>query len=646
MKRYLFLFILFFLISNKGFGQQFFACNSDGLLIMVSINGNNITYVPIEGCGDYEYFSIAILGSKFYYNNMYGDLFSADIVPGIYPSINNCKLIATGVTGNALTIDLDGILFYANGNQLYSINPNSTNPIPNLLGVMPYYAAGDLAFFNNELYMASSYGIINVNLADPSKSSLYISIPGQLILGLATAILNGKNTLYALSLVGNGTNLIQLDMLNKKVVGNPIYLPETVYDAASETESGIVKTVDIASSSLTQECNAFNKAQVNIVCKPDSNKYTFQLNSAQTNNTGVFTDLSPGTYQLNITSSGGEIPKDTTFTVPDYTLNNPTITATLKNPVCDIKGLIKLDAGNLDPLYTVQYNGVSYGFDHVFTNLSAGNYQFTILNLNGCIIDEKNYSLQQDICPPITIENIQVNAECDEFGQASLNVITAAHPDNYVYTLNNISDTTGVFDDFKPGTYNLVITSSGGDRVEQQVIVPDFTLNKPAIAYTVKNAVCSLPGEVTFTITGNSNGASQIRCGTALFPIGQPVKNVIAGTNYFSVLNQQGCVIDTLDVNVPKDECNPVVFPNTFTPNGDNINDIFRPNQDADPFKYKLLIFSRWGKLIFQSFSIFNGWKGDYNGKPLPVGVYYWVVTYTNADGKDIKQSGNVTLLR
>ena len=518
--------------------------------------------------------------------------------------------------------------------------------MPNLLGAMPYAAAGDLAFYNNELYMAASDGIVYVNLTDPSKSSLYISIPNQSILGLATVILNGKNTLYALSSVGSGTNLLQLDMQNKTVIGNPIYLPQTVYDAGSETESGSVKTFIIASLTTTQECNAFNKAQVNIVCKPDSNKYTFKLNSAQTNTTGVFTDLSPGTYQLNITSSGGEIPKDTTFIVPDFTLNSPAITAKIKDPICNIKGQIKLDAGSFNTLYSIQYNGASYQFDHVFTNLDAGQYQFTILNLNGCIIDEKNYTLQQDVCPPINIEDVQVNAECDEFGKASIKVITAGHPDNYVYTLNNVSDTTGVFDGFKPGTYDLVVTSSGGDKVEQQVTVPDFTLNKPSIFYTVKNAVCSLPGEVTFTITGNGSGATQIRYGAALFPIGQSIKNVTAGNNYFSVLNLQGCVIDTLSVVVPQDGCNPVIFPNTFTPNGDNINDVFRPNQDADPFNYKLLIFNRWGKLVFQSSSIFNGWDGNYNDKPLPVGVYYWLVTYKNADNKDIKQSGYVTLLR
>ncbi|MDF2432214.1 MAG: hypothetical protein JWP44_1845 [Mucilaginibacter sp.] len=645
MREKLLLFVVFILISFKCYSQQFYAANSLGQLLLVTMTNTGPTYQYVQGCGDYRYFSIAISGSKIYFNSVNGVLYSADITTNTYP-IANCTQISASVAGNALTIDKEGVLYYANGYQLYSIDSKSANPVPKLLGTMPYSAGGDLAFFNNVLYMAAPQGIVAVNLTDPSKSTLYISIPGKFILGLANVVKNGKNIIYAFDSEFSGTNILELDMQNQKVVGVVGTLPFMVYDAGSATEAGIVERINISSFNINQECDVFNKANLAIVCKPDTNQYTFTLNTGQKNTTGIFNSLAPGKYQLNIKSNGVQLPTDTSFVVPDFTVNNPVITATLKNPICDITGTIKLDAGTSNAAYSIKYGGNIFGFDHKFTGLAAGTYHFTILNSKGCVADEKDYVLQRDVCPPIVVSNIKVDPECAVFGQASVTVTTVAHPDHYVYTFNNVSDTTGVFNFIKPGTFDLVITSSGGDKVTQQVIVPDYTLNKPAITYMVKNADCALPGEVKFTVNGNSNGASTIKHEADLYALDQTIKNLSPGVNYFSVLNQQGCVVDTLLVNIPQNECMPIVFPNTFTPNGDNINDIFRPNQNSDPVIYKLLVYDRWGVLIFQSKSLYNGWDGRYNNKPVPSGVYYWVAKYTLPDNKNSTQSGYVTLIR
>ena len=68
--------------------------------------------------------------------------------------------------------------------------------------------------------MASDGGIVQVKLKDPSKSTLYIPYTGQTIYGLTNVAVNGKDILFALSLTGIGTDLIELDMQNKKVKGN------------------------------------------------------------------------------------------------------------------------------------------------------------------------------------------------------------------------------------------------------------------------------------------------------------------------------------------------------------------------------------------------------------------------------------------
>jgi gliding motility-associated-like protein len=404
--------------------------------------------------------------------------------------------------------------------------------------------------------------------------------------------------------------------------------------------------VGILNAYITQECNIFNKGRLEIVCNPHTNQYTFTLDNGQTNTTGIFDNLDPGKYKATVTSNGNESPADVNFTVDDFAVGNPAITFIPKNPVCDLKGELKLNAGIANSAYSIKYGNDVFGFDHVFTNMVAGKYHFTILSANGCVADEKDYVLRQDACPPIIISNVDVKQRCDIFNQASIQVSTAYHPDTYSYTLAGISNTTGIFDALKPGTYNLVITSSDGDRKEQQVIVPDFSLSPNTITYNIKNVICSLPGEIKFTAMAGSNGANQIQHGTDVYTFDQTIKGLTSGINNFIILNQQGCIIDVLYINIPQDDCNPIIFPNSFTPNGDGTNDIFRSNQDANPLKFQLSIYSRWGTFIFKSQSILKGWDGTYNGKPVPFGVFYWVASYTRIDGKDVAQSGYVTLIR
>ncbi len=85
--------------------------------------------------------------------------------------------------------------------------------------------------------------------------------------------------------------------------------------------------------------------------------------------------------------------------------------------------------------------------------------------------------------------------------------------------------------------------------------------------------------------------------------------------------------------------------PNAFSPNNDGINDEFTVTI-LNLKKYRISIYNRLGTLVFNSFNIFDSWKGKYKNESLPVGVYYYVITGTNIDELDLKYSGSVTLIR
>ncbi len=109
---------------------------------------------------------------------------------------------------------------------------------------------------------------------------------------------------------------------------------------------------------------------------------------------------------------------------------------------------------------------------------------------------------------------------------------------------------------------------------------------------------------------------------------------------------------DSIVVETKICECN-VVVPTAFSPNGDGMNDYFRP-LNANKCKLEdleLTVFNRYGDLIYSSTDIHNAWDGTFKGEPLPIGVYLWTLKYKMLGENTDQQltgnmTGNVTLLR
>lgn len=92
--------------------------------------------------------------------------------------------------------------------------------------------------------------------------------------------------------------------------------------------------------------------------------------------------------------------------------------------------------------------------------------------------------------------------------------------------------------------------------------------------------------------------------------------------------------------------------PDAFSPNGDDINDIFIPISSYEAnLEYEMMIFNRYGEMVFLSNNINTGWDGNYHRQPCPMEVYIWVInaktrTKNAFYSGPIVLKGNVTLLR
>ncbi len=104
-------------------------------------------------------------------------------------------------------------------------------------------------------------------------------------------------------------------------------------------------------------------------------------------------------------------------------------------------------------------------------------------------------------------------------------------------------------------------------------------------------------------------------------------QTTLAGCYYVSAIDSTGNESQCADNIQCVDVCEYYKLPNVFTPNGDNINDLFHPYPYSFVDHIDLKIYNRWGNLVYQTDDPDINWDGkDMNtGKLVPEGVYYYI---------------------
>jgi gliding motility-associated-like protein len=112
--------------------------------------------------------------------------------------------------------------------------------------------------------------------------------------------------------------------------------------------------------------------------------------------------------------------------------------------------------------------------------------------------------------------------------------------------------------------------------------------------------------------------------------------------------DSNGCVSEsTVTVFVIGAGLDQIVVPDAFSPNGDEINEIFRVVTDQYFADIEMIIYNRWGDIIHRENGSQNhGWDGTFNGDVQPTEVYVYLIKLLTFDDQEFILSGNVTLIR
>jgi len=192
--------------------------------------------------------------------------------------------------------------------------------------------------------------------------------------------------------------------------------------------------------------------------------------------------------------------------------------------------------------------------------------------------------------------------------------------------------------------HNCVISNS----VE---VIVETLYQSPSLLYSKLDLdLCFDPNDQTYTAVDDRstsfvwtiNGSTQSSNDNTLFISWYDTTNTYL-INVYGIDNL-GCKSNTTGINLHTNACQRFFAPNSFTPNGDGINDIFEV-RGLSVYKPIVKIFNRWGVEVYVSSNLY--WTGDSgSGYYCDNGVYNWIIEYKDKDGFNKIQKGFVTLIR
>lgn len=354
------------------------------------------------------------------------------------------------------------------------------------------------------------------------------------------------------------------------------------------------------------------------------------------------------TYTLNGCTS---IPVPATLTVnpvPSISMNNQTI--------CFGDPVTMTAVANPVGTYYWGPNAVQGAAANTFTPLQDSTLEvFNVLN--GCSSD----TIQATVTVlPLPVSTFSANVLQ---GCVPLNVVftaDAANNTSYNWQTSNQLNATGAQANLEfdmNGSFTVTLNATLNGCSSSTTIANMINVdNYPIAAFEPSSQVFTEPnqtlsfwntsvGATSYVWNFGDGGSSNEEAPTHLFEVENEGSTVV-----LYAYSNLGCA-DTTAFFIGFDPGLVYYIPNSFTPDGDQFNQTFLPifTSGIDPYNYQLLIYNRWGEIIFESLNPEIGWDGTYGseGNPAQNGTYTFLITIKIPSVDERKTiTGHVNLIR
>jgi gliding motility-associated-like protein len=361
----------------------------------------------------------------------------------------------------------------------------------------------------------------------------------------------------------------------------------------------------------------------------------------------LITGLCAGSYTIEVTDTSN------CKVLANYNISAPAafdlVFASVTNTTCENTndGALKVLAVGSSS-YSYNWTGpdtfVATGSD--LKNIVAGTYRVTATDSRGCIDSNSAqvstnivYSLTSSKDTALCINNaeLEISVIVDATGfysttwytltggllgrQDTLKVRPGSGTTSYLAEVRQ--DICVKYDTVSVRVADPISVDAGPDKVMvvgQQVVLGG-------------NPIASEGVTLTWTPTEGINTTDPLK------PIASPAETtvyVLTGSN------EAGCVAqDTVKVEVT----DRIKVNDGFTPNGDGVNDSWEIGILQDFPNAKVEIYNRWGQLLYSS-DPYVPWDGTYNGAPVPLGTYYYIINLNDTRLSEQTLTGPVTIIR
>ncbi len=356
------------------------------------------------------------------------------------------------------------------------------------------------------------------------------------------------------------------------------------------------------------------------------------------NNGGTNSDSSDDTYRVDFTISAVNPGPAATYTVTAGT---------------DVFGPF---AYGSDESIMLPADGNVYTLIFADTNDPACIFQVEVSQFSCSCISGMDYHIEQPVCPE------------DLTGTFVIDSLYGGMNENLNYSFDGLEFfpfssqdgiSSNIVEGIVVGEHTMLIMEGDNPNCVYQVT---FTIEEPFPFFIEAGEDTTIHlGETVPLMLQSSipidqlnwtwNDSTSLTCADCIDPIAFP----LITTNYvLEATSPEGCVAkDIFTITVLEDY--DLYIPNAFSPNGDRYNDMFSvyPGRGIEEILF-VQVYDRWGELVYDqgayipsgSSAVDVGWDGLFNGKLMNPGVFVYSVEFRLVNGKVIRESGDVTLLR
>jgi len=418
----------------------------------------------------------------------------------------------------------------------------------------------------------------------------------------------------------------------------------TVKDAGCTKNNGSIIGLKISGATQWQWVNTNNGATVST-------------------NTDMY-NLGTGTYRLRAVNTvygcTQESPVYTVAIAPPLPLSVNTVTVT--DATCNNNnGSVNIQSFTNNPaLFSFTWLKDSLqpaGSTPQLQDLAPADYHLIATDTNGCVRNVYQAKIRMAPLPILSENNLQIAADTCELhtgsirgllGSSDLGTVRYSWKDPNGKEFSTTPSLLGV----PAGLYQLTVTDKNNCTLSTewyrinpvittlpQPVVDPQTI--PRYANTTLKVKQLYPGGV-YTLYDPATGTTWQTSNNGVFTL----TNVREDLHLEVRVDAGPCKSAAGPVFVKVEDKTQLDVPNAFSPNGDGINELFHIRVIGYFQLQDLKIFNRWGQQVFETRDLGKEWNGSYNGKPLPVGTYYWIIEGLDVKGEKIRQTGSITLIR